>query len=303
MTGFVSSDPLDNLTNLYQRPQFIPNAGRAPTTQDLQPAGTEWQFGQGASGAIYISQGSGVWAEIATSGGGDVTGLTGDSGAGAVPTAGKIKISGGTTGLTTVAAASAVTLGGTLKVANGGTGATTLTGVLTGNGTSAVTANAVTQHGILLGGASNAVSSLGVASNGQIPIGSVGADPVLATITPGLNIVVTNGAGTLAISETDTPVINSYTFVAVTPYVVVPATDYYLSVDCSGGAITVQLPNAPTLYSQYIIKDRTGSSATNAITITTVGGAVNIDGAATYALNVNYKAVQVLFNGTAYEVF
>jgi len=89
---------------------------------------------------------------------------------------------------------------GTAVVAGGGTGATTLTGVLTGNGTSAITANAVTNHGILLGGASNAVSSLAVATNGQLPIGSTGADPVLATISQGNGITVTNGAGTISIA-------------------------------------------------------------------------------------------------------
>lgn len=48
------------------------------------------------------------------------------------------------------------------QVSKGGTGAATLTGVLTGNGTSAVTANTVTQHGVIIGGASNAVSSTAV---------------------------------------------------------------------------------------------------------------------------------------------
>lgn len=55
------------------------------------------------------------------------------------------------------------------QVAKGGTGAATLTGVLTGNGTSAITANAVTQYTVLLGGASNAVSEVsGVGTSGQV---------------------------------------------------------------------------------------------------------------------------------------
>lgn len=66
---------------------------------------------------------------------------------------------------------------GTVVVAGGGTGAVTLTGVLTGNGTSPITANAVTNHGVLLGGASNAVSSLAVAATGTVLAGSTGADP------------------------------------------------------------------------------------------------------------------------------
>jgi len=55
------------------------------------------------------------------------------------------------------------------NVVEGGTGATTLTGVLTGNGTSALTGNAVTQYRVLLGGASNAVSeAAGVGTSGQV---------------------------------------------------------------------------------------------------------------------------------------
>lgn len=54
-------------------------------------------------------------------------------------------------------------------VVEGGTGAATLTGVLTGNGTSAVTANAVTQYAVLVGGASNAVGNVAsVGSSGQV---------------------------------------------------------------------------------------------------------------------------------------
>ena len=55
-----------------------------------------------------------------------------------------------------------------LIVADGGTGASTLTGVLTGNGTSAVTANAITQYGVVIGGASNAVASTAVGTAAQV---------------------------------------------------------------------------------------------------------------------------------------
>lgn len=93
-----------------------------------------------------------------------------------------------------------------------------------------------------------------------------------------------------------------YTNVNTTPYVVL-ATDEYLGVDSSGGAITVQLPNAPVVGRVFIIKDRTGSAATNAITVTTVGGAVNIDGATTFVMNTAFESVQVLFDGTTYQIF
>lgn len=72
---------------------------------------------------------------------------------------------------------------GTLPVANGGTGLTTLTSnsLFIGNGTSALTA-------------------LGVATNGQIPIGRTGLSPVLANITAGTNVTVTNGVGSITIA-------------------------------------------------------------------------------------------------------
>ena len=64
---------------------------------------------------------------------------------------------------------------GTCLVAGGGTGAVSLTGVLTGNGTNAVTASAVTQNGVLVGGASNAVASTAAGTNGQLFIAATGS--------------------------------------------------------------------------------------------------------------------------------
>ena len=74
-------------------------------------------------------------------------------------------------------------ISGTLPVANGGTGLTTLTSnsLFVGNGTSALTA-------------------LGVATNGQIPIGRTGLSPVLATLTAGTNVTVTNASGAITIA-------------------------------------------------------------------------------------------------------
>jgi len=122
-----------------------------------------------------------------------------------------------------------------------------------------------------------------------------------ATITGGAGIVVTPGANTITIASSGVTPAN-YTNVNTTPYVVL-VTDEYLSVDSSGGAITVQLPNAATLSQVFIIKDRTGSAAANNITVTTVGGAVNIDGATTFVMNTAYQAINVIGNGSSYEVY
>jgi len=53
----------------------------------------------------------------------------------------------------------------------------------------------------------------------------------------------------------------------------------------------------------FIIKDRTGSAAANNITVTTVGGAVNIDGATSFVMNTAYQSIQVIGNGSTYEIF
>src|ERR1700691_1238451 len=82
-----------------------------------------------------------------------------------------------------------------INVSSGGTGATTLTGVLTGNGTSPVTANAVSQYALLVGGASNAVGSLSDVTTGQVLVsGGVSANPSFSA-TPTLTSI-TFGTGT-----------------------------------------------------------------------------------------------------------
>lgn len=74
--------------------------------------------------------------------------------------------------------------GGTdIPVADGGTGASTLT-----------------DHGVLVGSGTSAVTALSVGTNGQVLVGSTGADPVFATITDGEGIDTALGAGTLTIA-------------------------------------------------------------------------------------------------------
>jgi hypothetical protein len=123
-------------------------------------------------------------------------------------------------------------------------------------------------------------------------INVVGTGSVIVTGNPGTN--------TLTISNSITDY--NYTNVATSPYTVL-ITDNYLSVDCSGGAIILKFPNAATLSQSWVVKDRTGSSATHSITLESVSGSVNIDGASTYVINSPYQAVNILGNGTTYEVF
>jgi hypothetical protein len=90
---------------------------------------------------------------------------------------------------------------------------------------------------------------------------------------------------------------------AQSPYTILSA-DYYISVDCSLGPVELLFPNAPTFKEQWIIKDRTGSAATNNITLTTPGGTVTFDGLTTYTMNSNYESIQMIANATpTYEVY
>lgn len=150
-------------------------------------------------------------------------------------------------------------------------------------------------------GTSSAIGWTAALTDGQIVIGATGLPPSAANITAGAGISVTNGANTITIANTGASTL-SYTAVNTTPYIVLPA-DQFISVDCSGGPITIDLPNAPTAGRSFVIKDRLGNAATNNITVTTVGGVVTIDSATTYVINVNKASINLIFSGTAYEVY
>lgn len=149
-----------------------------------------------------------------------------------------------------------------------------------------------------IGAFSSVVETLTASSGG--PVGPTAGNINIFQGT-GITTAGNPGTSTITISTNGTQTLN-YTNVAASPYVVA-ATDTYISVNCSVIPITVQLPNAPATGRVYIIKDRTGNANVNNITVTTVGGVVNIDGAATFVMNTIFESIQVIFNGTAYEIF
>ncbi len=137
---------------------------------------------------------------------------------------------------------------GTAVVAGGGTGAVTLTGVLTGNGTSAVTANAVTNHCVVVGAAANAVGTITAGTNGQVLIGSTGADPAFATLSSTTNLTFTGGAGSLAVNVskggyTVTPVAGTSSALA--------AQNAYIA--NNAGATTFTLPATAAVGDMFLI--------------------------------------------------
>jgi hypothetical protein len=73
------------------------------------------------------------------------------------------------------------------------------TGIVKYDGAGTFTATTTTNHSILVGAASNGITNIAL-TNGQLAIGSTGADPVAATITAGTGVSVSNGAGTITIN-------------------------------------------------------------------------------------------------------
>lgn len=154
-----------------------------------------------------------------------------------------------------------------------------------------------------------------VADNNVIRIGTQGASAgeqntcyvagiTGVTVSNQQTVVINTVTGQLGSHVMPGPSMGTYTGInhASSPYTVQP-TDYYISCDVTGGVITVLLPNAPLTSTVFAIKDKVGLSATSNITVTTVGGAVNIDGATTFTMNTAYEAISVIFNGVSYEIF
>ena len=160
-----------------------------------------------------------------------------------------------------------------VKVIQGGTGLATLT-----------------DHGILLGSGTDNVTPLAEASNGQLPIGSTGADPTLATITPGDGIDVTNAAGSITVDAD----------LKANGGIVVESTE--LAVDLGASSITGTL----AVLDGGTGATTTGGAKTNLGFMTDVvddttpqlGG--DLDGQGNYSLN-NQSITNLASNGAGYH--
>lgn len=132
-----------------------------------------------------------------------------------------------------------------------------------------------------------------------VPAGNI----VNVTGGDGVEVIASpNGSNNMVINLTEiAPQYTSVTF-AMSPYTVT-ATDYFISVDATGGPITINLPDSPTADRQFIIKDRMGQSLINNIIIKSLTGASTIDGQPSYTFTDNYESIECLFHGTNYESF
>lgn len=197
---------------------------------------------------------------------------------------------------------------GNLTVTPNGTGSMIITDVTVQGGTIDATAigSLTPSSGVFTSVDSDTYLLSTVASlDGQVMIGRTDTGvPLWANITAGTNVSIVNAAGSITINAASGAVAYAYTLIDDTdsPYTVL-AGDYYISADTTAAVISVLLPDAPTTGRVIIIKDHAGTALTNPITVTTVGGVVQIDGGTSYAINNNNQAISVIFNGTSYQIF
>ena len=161
-------------------------------------------------------------------------------------------------------------------VAKGGTGLVTLTAgsLQVGNGTGTMT-------------------QLGVAANGALPIGSAGADPVLATLTAGAGISVTNGAGSITIASTQ----SAYSWVDQTTIArTMAANTAYVSTSTANALITYTLPAIAAVGDTYrIVGKTTGGWTLQAAAGQTVNvGSVATTVAGTVASSNAFDTVEIV---------
>tara|TARA_R110000868_G_scaffold228311_2_gene481333 strand:- start:180 stop:611 length:432 start_codon:yes stop_codon:yes gene_type:complete len=123
----------------------------------------------------------------------------------------------------------------------------------------------------------------------------------IQTAGAGTKGITTSSTGDNLVTVTLTAVVPTYVSVTGPITYDVTATDYFISCNASGGLVTIRLLNAPVnLYDQFIVKDRTGFAN---IVVTTVGGAVLIDGTTSQTFIDPYESLELLWNGTSYETF
>jgi len=208
-----------------------------------------------------------------------------------------------------------------ITVPNGGTGVTSFIpyAVITGGVTSTSPLQSVASVGtsgqVLTSNGAGALPTFQTNAGGDVT-GPAGAtdeavarfDGITGKLIQDSVVLITNAGvvtGVTGLTVTGTTTLNGAQIVGLTvpgayPYNVL-TTDYIVEVDTSA-ARTIRLPNAPAIGQVFIIKDVTGTAQTFNISLTTVGGAVTIDGATTQTMNVNYGSITVFFSGTAYFI-
>jgi hypothetical protein len=119
-------------------------------------------------------------------------------------------------------------------------------------------------------------------------------------------VLISNGTGMAPSFQAPTAsTIFPLVVVNTTPFTPDAVATYYMSVDTSSMAITILLPDNPTMGKAFVVKDSGGNSQTYNITVTTVGGSTLFENGAGTSIIImqNFQAIQFIYNGSEYELF
>lgn len=191
-------------------------------------------------------------------------------------TAGVPLVSNGSSGYPSFSSAS---------VPGGGTGAATLTGLLTGNGTSAITGTAITQYSVLTAGSSNAPNSVAPSSTSGVALVSNGA-----TSQPSFTTVSVGGGGTGVTTVTGVLSGNGGTTLsasAVTQHSVIV-----------GGATNLLTSVAPSSTSGIALVSGGSSANPSFTTVAIAGGGTNATSFSTSTGIVSYNGTSLVSSTT-----
>ena len=172
----LSGLPQPNFTGYYKAPII---SKRNPTSLDTgYPIGQIWVNKVSAASYILssVAAGAATWNVLSATAGTIAT-ITGDSGGAESPLSGNFNL-----------------LGTANQIAVTGS-ANTETFSLIGP----YTPSTYTAHGVLVGAGTSSIVALTAGSNGQVLLGSTGANPAFGTLTTTSGIAYTTGAGALAI--------------------------------------------------------------------------------------------------------
>lgn len=171
---------------------------------------------------ILVAEGSSAFNPIVLTNGELLIGSTG-----ADPVAAALTSANSTIAFTTGAGSLSLDLAAPVTVAYGGTGLTS-----------------ITAHGILVGEGTSAVNPI-VLTNGQLLIGSTGADPVAAQLTAGSGISIIDAAGSITISTTGS---TNWVNVTTTTQAVAVNTNYVAN---NVALVTLTLPSTAAFGSEF----------------------------------------------------
>jgi len=155
----------------------------------------------------------------------------------------------------------------------------------------------ITSHGIMVGAGTGNVVPLAEASDGQLPIGSTGNAPVLAALTAGTGISITNAAGSITVTNSSTGDLSINAQTGTTYTTVLSDAGKLVTCD-NAAAITLTIPpNSSVAYSTgtQILIEQKGAGT---VTITPGSGVTIRSRGSLLALNGQYAVAALIKTAT-----